>query len=199
MTSDDEAEILALMRAAQQRSRGYADFFGWSVDKKVKEVGELGVVSALVESMAADGVAFFTHVKPRCHPNDPPDCEGIGANGARVAIEVTELVDGDAIRAYKEGRVYEWSDWTRERFISALAELIDAKDKRFPHLKEPPYDGGYVVVVHCDEPTLSGITVRDYLEGYCLPRPLHISRALLILSYAPAIQRHPYFELSFNG
>lgn len=196
MTPDDEAEILALMRAARKRARGYADFFGWAMDRDLEESG---VISSLVESMAADGVSFFENVKSRRRPNDPPDCEATGRNGARVAIEVTELVDGEAIRAFKEGRVYDWAEWPREKFISSLAERIDAKDKRYPFLKDPPYDDGYVVVVHTDEPELSRSTVQEYLNSHGIPRPEHISRVILVLSYDPTIQRCPYFEVSFNG
>ena len=196
MTSDDEAEIRALMRAARERSRGYADFFGWAIDRDFEESG---VLSSLAESMAADGVLFYENIKSRRRPNDPPDCEATDSDGARVAIEITELVDNDAIRAFKQGRVYVWADWPREKFISSLADRIAAKDKRYPHLKEQPYVGGYVVVVFSDEPALTRSTVQEYLKDHDIPRPAHISRAILILSYGPAIQRCPYFEIAFNG
>jgi len=196
MTSDDEAEIRALMRAARERSRGYADFFGWAIDRDLEESG---VLSSLAESMAADGVLFYENIKSRRRPNDPPDCEATDSEGARVAIEITELVDNEAIRAFKQGRVYDWADWPREKFISSLADRIAAKDKRYPHLKEPPYVGGYVVVVFSDEPVLTRSTVQEYLKDHDIPRPVHISRAILILSYDPAIQRCPYFEVAFNG
>jgi hypothetical protein len=196
MTPDDEVEILSLMRAARQRSRGYADFFGWAVDRDIEE---LGVISSLAESMNANGGAFYSNLKVRGRPNDPPDCEGIDQNGARVAIEVTELVDGEAIRAFKEGRIYDWADWSKEKFISALSDRIDVKDKRFPYLKEPPYDSGYIVVVHTDEPVLSRTAVQNYLEGHSFAKPTYLSRAILVLSYDPVIQRCPYFELTFSG
>ena len=196
MTPDDEAEILALMRAARKQSRGYADFFGWAIDRDLEESG---VISSLVESMAADGLSFFENVKSRRRPNDPPDCEATDCNGARVAIEVTELVDGEAIRAFKEGRVYDWAEWTREKFVSSLAERIDAKDKRYLSLKDPPYEGGYIVVVHTDEPELTRLAVQEYLKGHGIPRPEHASRVMLVLSYDPAVQRCPYFEVPFNG
>lgn len=196
MNPDDEAEILVLMRAARERSRGYADFFGWAPNRDLEE---FGVISSLVESMAADDLSFYENVKSRCRPNDPPDCEAINCRGERVAIEVTELVDGEAIRAFKEGRVYDWAEWTQDKFISSLAQRIDAKDKRYPYLKDPPYEGGYVVVVHTDEPELTQSTVLEYLKDHLIPKPAHISRVILVLSYDSGIQRCPYFELPFNG
>jgi hypothetical protein len=196
MTQEDEAEILAQMRAAQKQSRGYADYFGWNIDRDIEE---LGVVSSLAESITADGVMFYSNIKVRGRPNDPPDCEAVDLNGARVAIEVTELVDGDAIRAFKSGRVYDWAEWSRDKFLSALSERIEIKDKRYPHLKEQPYTGGYIVVVHTDEPSLSRITVQGYLNGYSFPKPSYVSRAFLLLSYDPSIKRCPYFELIINS
>jgi hypothetical protein len=64
-------------------------------------------------------------------------------------------------------------------------------------LKEPPYSGGYVIVMHTDEPTLSRSVVQGYLDGHRFPTPKHVSRALLLLSYDPSVQRCPYFELNF--
>ncbi len=196
MTSDDEAEILALMRAARTKARGYADFFGWATDRDLEE---WGIVSSLGESLEADNALFFSDLKRRGRPNDPPDCEALNQNGARIAIEVTELVDGDAIRAFKEGRVYEWAEWTKEKFLSVLAERIARKNDRFPKLKEPPYHGGYVVVVHTDEPMLSRATVETFLANHQFEKPNCVDRAFFVLSYDPAVERCPYFELTFNG
>ncbi len=196
MTPDEETEILKLMRAARVKRRGYADFFGWATDRDLEE---WGVVSALSESLEADNVSFLSTLRRRGRPNDPPDCEALSSSGSRIAIEVTELVNGEAIRAFKEGRVYDWAEWSRDKVLSVLAERVAGKDKRFPYLKEPPYEGGYVVVVHTDEPTLSPSTVEIFLNGHRFAKPHYVSRAFLVLSYDPATERCPYFELAFNG
>jgi len=196
MEEDENAEILAAMKAAIDGSRGYAEFFTWPPDRDLEEAG---VLESLVESMNLDGIPFYSALKCRGRSNDPPDCEGVDANGARVAIEITELVDGAAIRAAKmTGRKYDFREWTKEAFLSELANRIDAKDARYPYLKEPPYPGGYIVVVHTDEPLLSRSTAQSYLAGHRFPRPTHMSRALLLLSYDLVIQRCPYFELAFS-
>ncbi len=51
--------------------------------------------------------------------------------------------------------------------------------------------------MHTDEPTLSRSVVQGYLDGHRFPTPKHVSRALLLLSYDPSVQRCPYFELNF--
>lgn len=198
MTPDEEKEILAEMRAARAKARGYADFFGWATDRDIEE---WGVVTALAESLEKAGESFFSNLKRRGRPNDPPDCEAISSAGARIAIEVTELVDGEAIRAFKLGRVNGWADWGKEKLISVLAESVSKKDDRFPHLKEPPYDGGYIVVVHTDEPMLSRVAVGEFLSDHRFEKPSYVDRAFLVLSYDPdpAIAGCPYFELAFKG
>lgn len=196
MTSDDEAEIEVLMREARAKARGYADFFGWSTSRDLEE---WGVITKLAESLEMDNKLFFTNLKRRGRSNDPPDCEAVGSDGSRIAIEVTELVDGDAIKAFKSGRVYDWSEWEKEKFLPTLSELISRKDRRFPELKEPPYDGGYIVVVFTDEPMLSRLAVSKMLEGHLFEKPEYIARAFLLLSYDPHTNRCPYFELSVYG
>ena len=196
MTKDDEKEILAQIRAANRKRRGYADFFSWPSNRDLEE---WGICSQWSESLAARGELFFSGLKVRGRPNDPPDLEALDPTGGRLAIEVTELVDGDAIRAFRAGRTYDWAEWSKERFIAALEERVEVKDRRFPELKEPPYDGGYVVLVHTDEPELSRATVEGYLLNHRFKRPQYVSRAFLLLSYDPSVSHYPYFELAFSS
>lgn len=80
----------------------------------------------------------------------------------------------------------------------SLSQLITRKDIIYTELKEPPYTGGYVVVVFTDEPMLDRLTVESYLEGHKFDRPKYISRAFLLVSYDPCVKQCPYYELEFN-
>ena len=195
MTTEEEKEIAELMRAAKEKARGYADHFGWATDRAIEE---WGVVNALAASLENENISLFKNIKRRGRLNDPPDCEALDINGRRIAIEVTELVDGEAIQAYKAGAVYEWANWDKNRFMDSLSRLITRKDSRYAKLKEPPYTGGYVVVIFTDEPMLDCSTVKSYLEGHKFDRPKYISRAFLLVSYDPSIKQCPYYELEFN-
>ena len=183
------------MRAASARARGYADFFGWATDRDLEE---WGVVLALSESLKRNDASFFSDLQRRGRPNDPPDCEVLSRDGARIAVEVTELVDGRAIRAFKQGHVYDWAEWSKEKFLTAIDQLLERKDDRFPALKDAPYPGGYLVVIHTDEPMLSRERIAELLRGHLFKKPKYISRAFLILSYDPHVQYYPYFELKFQ-
>jgi hypothetical protein len=196
MKAEDQAKVVELLRESRDRSRGYADFFLWAANRDLEE---WGVVVTLAESLAAGGDPFFRDVKSRGRPNDPPDCEARDSQGRRIAIEVTELVDSLAIREYKkslaEHRPTDWAEWEREKFVSLVVARLEGKDKRFPQLKGTPYPGGYVVVVHSDEPGLSKEVVAKYLGERFVLNAQHISRAFLLLSYDPSVQMCPYFEL----
>ncbi|MGZ8927933.1 MAG: hypothetical protein ACXW03_05690 [Methylobacter sp.] len=199
MTPEDEAEIVKLMRENRDRRRGYADFFSWAIDRDLEE---FGIVSLLSDSLAADDRLFFKNQTSRGRPNDPPDCEAQNHQGERVAIEVTELVDGEAIhkfkKAEKERIPTDWAEWTRDKFLVELQDRISAKDKCFHELKGAPYAGGYIIVVHTDEIELDRPTVLRYLDGHRFSA-LHISRAFLLLSYDQNVERSPYFELQLDG
>src|SRR5690349_8364900 len=121
MTPEDEAEIVRLLRESRDRSRGYADFFLWAVDRDLEE---WGVVTALAESLEQERCLFFSDIISRRRPNDPPDCEARDHGGARLAIEVTELVDGNAIhnskKAMEENLAPDWAEWPRDKFLSRL-------------------------------------------------------------------------------
>lgn len=196
MTTKEDKEILHLMREARNKARGYADFFGWGTDRDLEE---WGVVTSLSESLESEGKKIFSSLKMRGRPNDPPDCEARDNDDNRVAIEVTELVDGKAIQAYKSGAVYEWADWDKNKFITSIESLLSRKDKRYPELKEPPYDGGYIIVIFTDEPMLDRSTVESYLDGHKFKKPEYLTKAFLLVSYDPGVEKCPHYELRFSG
>lgn len=196
MSPDDEAEIAEAMRLALRRARGYADFFGWAPNRDLEEQD---VLVSLAESLTADSRSFFTSVAIRGRGNDPPDLEARDFSGRRIAFEITELVDGDAIRAYKQGRTYETAEWMRGKFQDCLSDLLVAKSQRFDKLKGAPYPGGYVVVVFTDETGLPRPTVEAFLREYRPPALPHVDQAFLVLSYDPSVKRCPYFTLAGDG
>lgn len=182
-----DAEIIE----AFERNRKYAGFFEWSPDR---DLAEFGVVESLAKSLGARGELFFSDLKIRGRGNDPPDLEAVDAEGRRVAIEVTELVDGKVAHAHHVGRTWEVAEWKRDDFLAGLRTRLAAKDARFAHLKGGPYPGGYVVVVFTDEAFLTWLAVEEHLKGQAFGGLPHIDRAFLLLSYFPG-KGYPCFEL----
>ena len=196
MNPDDREEVNEGIRAAMRRARGYADCFGWATNRDLEEQG---VLTSLAESLEMSGRLFFSSISMRGRSQDPPDLEAKDHAGQRIAFEVTELVDGKAIEAFKSGRVYDYAGWNQEKFLSTLGSLLIAKDSCFPNLKGTPYPGGYVVVVFTDEPALPRLTVESLLLEHSFSNLPHIDRAFLLLSYDPAIEQCPVFELKTDG
>jgi hypothetical protein len=192
MSPEDEHAIAKAMRAARERARGYADFFGWATDRDLEEQAVAGHLAA---SLNANGALSFSEIKIRGRGNDPPDLEAMDSSGNRVAIEVTELVDGEAIKAYKAGRHCDWAEWNKPKFLASLTSLLEAKNARFPKLKDGPYSGGYVVLVFTDEPELQHYAINGFLTGHTFLGLNHVHRAILLLSYDPTLGQCPYFEL----
>ena len=193
MPSDNIEHILRQMKEAEDKRRGYADFFDWPIDRSR---GELGVVEALAEALHGKGSAFFTQVKSRRRGQDPPDVEALDFDGRRVAVEVSELVDGSAIQASKSGSQYVTARWPRTRFLGELRERLRAKLGRFQQLKDGPYPGGYVVVLYTDERALMRFHVTQYLKGEVFPEIEQTHRVFLLLSYDPMVKGYPVFELA---
>jgi hypothetical protein len=198
----DENEMWAAIKEARSpgQSRGYADFFGWTIDRDLEE---WGAANTLQEALKKDGTVLFSDLKRRGRGNDPPDCEALGPTGKRIAIEVTELVDGNFVPIFQrtppEQQSNVFADWGYEKFISAMAKRIEDKAGRFPKLKDPPYDGGYIVLVYSSEPLLSAAAVIKMLKDHKFNNLGHPIRAFLLLKYDPSIKRYPYFELNFES
>lgn len=202
---NDDAQAIRLMNKAIENARGYADFFDWPLDRS-SDLQEWGVLNSFVESLEQTSVLFFSNHRVRGNPYDPPDCDAVSVDGQRLAIEITELVDRPAIENLKRAEGcrggfpyrYRWADWPREKFLMCVAERLQAKASRFPELIDAPYPGGYVVLIHTDEPLLPRRTVADYLSGYQFQIPPQVDRAFLLLSYDAAVKHCPCFELSFK-
>jgi hypothetical protein len=164
-----------------------------------RNLEEANVLASLAKSLQKDGALFFGKIRPRGCGNDPPDLEAPDPGGRRIAFEITELVDGEAIKAFKSTKLDEPAQWTESGFLDSLGRLLQRKNDKFTQLKDPPYDGGYVVVVFSDEPDLSAPVVERYLRGQSFTGTRLITRAFFLISYDPRLERCPYFELGVGA
>ncbi len=192
---DIDPEVLEVLREAVKRQRPYADYFGFAIDRSV---AEFGVAEELCEALEAAGQPLVTDLKSRGAGNDPPDCEGTGEDGARIGIEVTELVEGDAIKRAKAGYAYDWAEWPREKLIAAVQERLTDKDGKLAKALGGPY-GAHVVIIHTDEPLLNIERVRALIGSVRFEPMALVTRAFLLLSYAPDSKSCPYIELQFSS
>ncbi len=190
--SDFDAEVLQLIRDANARRRGYADFYKWPLDRCLEEVE---VARTMCDALSSAGQPLAHSVVSRDRGSDPPDCEGLSPDGKRIAIEVTELVDPAAIVATRSGTKYVWAQWDSAKLAAALQERLSSKDGC--KLKGGPYDL-YVVVIYTDEPELSLNAVKTLLGDKSVRITTRVDRAYLLLSYESSSRSRPYVELQIS-
>jgi hypothetical protein len=139
------------------------------------------------------------------NPADPPDAFAT-IEGRRVSIELTELVDGRLLSDLRhasrvsgirmtslQGDALMRSQWTQERFRSALGQRIEAKQKRYD--KRNLTIG--VLVIFTDEPWLSRLQVAEWLKDWPPPATPNLNAIHLLMGYEPGYSSgYPVFELS---
>jgi hypothetical protein len=184
----DEDDLVEMVQDAVRKQRPYASFFYWPV----RAIAEWGIANAFSESAASEAGFPLRELQARQPGDDPPDCEGIDAEGRHIGIEVTELVDGDAIARARRTGDNVWSTWDTPRIRAALDHLLTEKDSKTLH--GGPYDE-YLVLIHTDEPALTFEQIEAAVFGHSFPNLLQVQRAYILLSYDPLRRGYPYVKL----
>lgn len=181
----DWDEIVAIMREAQSKSRGYANYWEWAPDRSLAEVG---VATALAE--------YLAHVEGRSWASiqsisdDPPDVLLLSTSGDRIGVEVTELIDGKTVERHryskKIGTNYscDWVVWTGDTVARAVVQAIEKKDRKLAE-RADQYDEVFVAIA-TDEPMITLELAQEALRNSAASVG-KIQRAFLLLSYHPAV------------
>lgn len=194
MSEEDQSEIdwAAMAEEFKKNHRPHAGHFSWETERAL---AEWGVLQEFMNALAHEGNLFFRDARHRGEGQDPPDCEAVSADGGRIGIEITELVDGRSIEAARLDKPYDWKDW-KGVLVPALEKLVRRKDKP-RDVNGGPYSQ-YVLLIFSDEPWLE----RDYVElsfkEHTFDATALITRAFLLLSYDPFLQRYPCYELRLS-
>lgn len=173
--------------------RGYGDFFAWPVDRQLEE---WAIVDLLKESLEKANAVFFNSLVARGKGNDPPNCEAIQLDGGKLGIEVTELVDPEAILAHKNGNTGHRAEWNRHKLIKAIEARLKAKDIA-KNIKGGPYDQ-YILVIHTDEPVLTYDFLFPMVSNHVFQYYSVIDRVFLLMSFDEKYQCCPYIELNIK-
>ncbi len=145
------------------------------------------------DALNSAGQVFFSNARHRGPEKDPPDCEAETADGGRVGIEITELVDPSSVAAARAIQAYDAKDW-RSDLIPTLGEILKKKDTPAT-VKDLPYSE-YVHLIHTDEPWLEIATIRQSLAKHVFPATSLITRAYLLISYDPWEKGYPCIRLN---
>lgn len=197
--TDDDAEILRLMREAIENSRDYASYWEWKLDKRQAELHAAQVLSRFLFPGRDYSVSNVI--------NDPPDALAqIGSS--RFGIEVTEIVDRKAVEraANRKKRglpiEYDWADWNADRLLKSLSDGIAAKDQK---LSKASHDYDELLLAFVTDETMIHPELVGSVVGSVHANPKFIDKAFVILSYHPAVDpsvfpdRCEIFEIAFAG
>ena len=180
MPTDEDAEILRLMRQAIEKSLGYASYWEWKLDKRQAELHAAQVLSRFLFPGKDYSVSSVV--------NDPPDAL-VHIGSRRYGIEVTEIVDRKAIeRAAKRKRQglpieYDWADWNADRLVNSLKDGISRKDQK---LSKTSHDYDELLLAFVTDETMIYPELVAAVIGSVRANPKHIDKAFVILSYHPA-------------
>ncbi len=190
-TSPEEwAEFSEFVKA---NVRPHAGYFSCTSDRPIEEVG---VVQSLHESLEKCGSVFFHSYKSRGENNDPPDCEAISLEGARIGIEVTELVDGGSIQARKRDQPIPRKPVARSQLYGLLRTRIEKKGHP-PDVKGGPYSQ-YVLIIYCDEPSVLDYGLIEYVRSCEFGAAKLLDRVFFLMSYSGWEQCCPFIELKLK-
>ena len=169
--------------------RKHAPYFALAKDKQQNEIE---VVHVLNQELKNRGVKFFGSIVARGVGQDPPDCEAIGNGRERIGIEVTELVDGDAIASANKGGMIDQDLLIASQVIEKVSAIIRRKDRAM--VKGGPYDL-YILIIYCDDPKYLDFEIHKKLRNERFGPTNLIDYAYFLESYNAWTSSCPYIEL----
>jgi len=190
----EEEELGRLIHEAIRLSRGYADYLEYAPNRKLAEHGAASVLSRFLHG--DDAIHHLAFPSQR----DPPDLV-LDIEGRRIGIDVTQIVDVDAVqvaRRMKKGThgwtvaelmEIEWPsvEWLDDRLARAVGKIVAKKDHDI-RACAAAYDEIYIAVTF-DEPGVDFDQARRVIDDLEL-ETAHADRAFLLMSYQPG----PEFE-----
>ena len=215
--ANDRDELGKVVRgiASAARQRGHATWFHTS--GKLKPAMEVYVVAEWAKVLNERHGWNIRDV--RKNPDPYPDClADFGPVGAgrpvTIGIEVTELVDSNAIAAHQEerreakaGKTDQISnadrlhrlermdpEWTLDKFRTHLEKSVREKDRR---ARDGSLEKQFLLVI-TDEQDLNEDTLRQYMDKVSLPRPKNFDAVYLMASPGSNGQ-YPVFEIPQFG
>lgn len=171
------------IRELLARPRQYATYFNLGL---AREQNEVGAAADLLDSLSGEDriPVLERSLAARPRGDDPPDCDALTPGGDRIAIEVTELVDGESIRRQVRTGCAPPCEYSKELFLARLEERLVAKRRNRSELKGGPY-AICILVIHTDEMLLTHEDCRNWLVGHEVERREPWDRVYLLFSYSP--------------
>jgi len=174
------AEVVARHNALPRKHANFYD----GPDKLAKH---RTIAEDLCEHMQREfGIAYSIAALENLDPRLPPDVVLDDSRGARVGVEITELVNSSAIDAQIEGRADYFAisyNFGPGQAVELLHAIIAKKELAAVSVCRE-YDD-YLLLIHCAEPWLSRTDLASAIEAHSWPATRGIRAAYLLFDYFP--------------
>lgn len=185
----DHYRIKRRIQELARVGRKYAPFFDWF--KNEKEIKEIGIARILLENIEMNEKPPFNNLK--ISPKDPPDVLAETEGGARIGIEVSELVDEEVVRKWeRDEEVFKF--WQNHEVIESIQGIINRKDAKKFH--GGPYEKIYILIYTAD-PLLEYEKFEKIISEHVFDRNNQIDGGYILFSYNHNIGYCPYICLKF--
>lgn len=185
-----ENDILQIVEKCRRMKRRHASFYDWH-DKQVKESG---IVDDFLDPENHKGV--HDYVSFSIPDTDPPDAVIYKNNNEEAQLEITELVNKNAIESQiNNDSAYsnECLKWTElGYFEKQLNERIQTKNKKCAALFN--HNKNVQLLLHTDEMWLES-SYKKHFEAGCTIQPHRFSDIWLMLSYSTATKSYPIIQV----
>ena len=196
MTNEENeivAQILADLAKNDKSPRRHANFFEfWK--KPVKETGIFEEFIAALEVHIGASIRTW-----RLAETDPPDVIVTLENDQRIGVELTELVNKEAIEAQiQKPEIYSGValSFGVTEALDAINTIIDIKSNKMRHLTSE-YDQ-LILLIHTDEIMLTSASFVSGMSNHAFRHSDVFNSVHLMFSYEPASKSYPVVKILSN-
>ena len=178
-------EAVARLGRSMQR-RGHAPWF--HATNEFQSAMEVHATAEWARTLSEQTGNTISHI--RKNPDLYPDCLA-EMDRETIGIEVTELVDRDAIGEFQRTNLEQWPGWSLDKFRDRLEERIHAKDMRSRAAQQQKQ---FLLIV-TGEPSLDEETLAQYISNVTLTRPKNFDGIYVLGSYVPRGGQDGYYPV----
>lgn len=180
-----EAELVAAMKQALAKDRGYSSYWHYPLNR---QIAEHDVALTLKRFLTLSQPAMDGTIESLPADQDPPDTVLTTIDGNTIGIEVTELVHPEAIKEYIKAKktsaepCYVFTKWTAELIANDISDRIRIKNNKLENAAKK-YDK-IILAICTDELMIDEQAVLDAIKLINVECS-NIDACYLLLSYHP--------------
>ncbi|MBC8210404.1 MAG: hypothetical protein H8E21_05000 [Gammaproteobacteria bacterium] len=171
-----------LIEDVKKQIRKHASFFHYP--RKYEKTKELSIAIRFFEGLRSLEGRKFRNIK---NGDDPPDIMAFNSLGEKIALELTELVNEDAINSQIQGKRSYFSEvvsWDKDNTLDEIQNIINKKSKSLEAVYSDAYSAVFLLLF-TDEPKLPFKRVNQFVNNHNWEIPLNINEAYILFSYTP--------------